>query len=303
MSATLTIPDVSAEAWTLPEPGRKIKLGSEEHKRLFCRTLLDTFDPFRPAILDWPELSEEERGRLLALPVWDIAVQTEGKAGLRVSSYAERFVGDPLLKKATDLNAFEEKRHKVVLGNMVQAYGLPLSPEPEYKVPRDAEWAFMVTGFSECVDSFFAFGLFALASRTGYFKQELVQTFEQIVKEEARHILYFVNWIAWYRRNMPWWRRPWFELKQVAVWVFLAWERLGLVTEVGGAEIPAQDNNFTFTGTRHLGIDASLGGVIDVCLAENDRRLGAYDARLIRPMFVPRIARLLRRGVRLFTGK
>jgi hypothetical protein len=303
MTATLTMPDVSTEAWTLPDPDRKIKLGSEEHKRLFCRTLLDSFDPFRPAVLDWPQLSEEERKRLLALPVWDIAVQTEGKAGLRVETYAKRFIGDPLLKKATDLNAFEERRHKVVLANMVQAYGIPLSPEPEYKVPTDAEWAFMVTGFSECVDSFFAFGLFALASRSGYFKPELVQTFEQIMKEEGRHILYFVNWVAWYRRNMPWWRRPWFELKQMAVWLFLAWERMGFVTEAAGTEIPAQDNNFTFTGTQHLGIDASLAGVIDVCLEENDRRLGAYDKRLIRPMFIPRLARLLRWGVRVFTGK
>jgi hypothetical protein len=299
---TMTLPDVSTEAWALPDPDQKIRLGSDAHKRLFCRTLLDSFDPFKPTILDWPELSEDERGRLLALPVWDIAVQTEGKAGLRVATYAQRFIGDPLLKKATDLNAFEERRHKVVLGNMLEVYRIPLSPEPEYKVPTDAEWAFMVTGFSECVDSFFAFGLFALASRSGYFKPELVETFEQIMKEEGRHILYFVNWVAWYRRNMPLWRRPYFELKQMAVWFFLAWERMGLVTDAADMEIP-QDNNFTLTGTKHLGIDASFGGILDICIAENDRRLAPYDKRLIRPMFIPRLARLLRWGVKRFTGK
>jgi hypothetical protein len=292
MSATLVVPDISAEGWALPEGGAPIKLGSEAHKRLFCRTLLDTFDPYRPAILDWPKLSAETRDRIVKLPIWDIAVQTEGKAGLRVQTYAD-LMKDALLKKATNLNAYEEKRHKVVLANMVEAYGIKLAPEPEYKKPNNPEWAFMVTGFSECIDSFFAFGLFEMAKRSGFFPPELVDTFEPVMKEEGRHILFFVNWVAWYRRNMPLWRRPFFELKVMAVWLFLAWERMGVASDLGGAEVP-QDNNFTLTGAEHLGIDLSLAGLIDVCLAENDRRLGVYDKRLIRPNFMPRMVRLAR---------
>jgi hypothetical protein len=34
---------------------------------------------------------------------------------------------------------------------------------------------------------------------------------------------------------------------------------------------------------------------MDVCLEENDRRLGIYDPRLLRPTFVPRMIRLARR--------
>ena len=33
-----------------------LELGGEAHKRLFCRTLLDTFDPYRHAVIDWPAL-------------------------------------------------------------------------------------------------------------------------------------------------------------------------------------------------------------------------------------------------------
>jgi hypothetical protein len=276
----------------VPDP---VAPGSEAHKALFCRMLLDTFDPYKPAIIDWPRLDDDTRGRLVSLPIWDIAVATEGKARLRVKTYAD-IIADPLLREAVTLNAFEEGRHKDVLSNLVAAYGIALPPEPDYLTPRDPEWAFMVTGYSECIDSFFAFGLFELAKRSGYFPPALVDTFEPVMQEEGRHILFFVNWATWHRRNLPPWRRPWFVAKTLAVWAFLVWERIAIARSVGGA---APDNNFTVTGSKSIGIDIDAASLLDICLAENDRRLGRYDARLLRPRAVPRLVRLVRR----FMGK
>ena len=68
-----------------------------------------------------------------------------------------------MLRKAIELNGFEERRHRYVLSNLVEAYGIKLAPEPVYQRPKDPEWAFLVTGYSECIDSFFAFGLFETA--------------------------------------------------------------------------------------------------------------------------------------------
>jgi hypothetical protein len=269
-------------------------VGSEAHKRLFCRTLLSTFNPYKPAVIDWPKLSKEAQDRLTSLPIWDIAVQTENRASLNVGVFAEG-IEDPLLKKAIELNAFEESRHRHVLSNLVEAYGIKLAPEPTYPRPRDPEWAFMVTGYSECIDSFFAFGLFETARRSGFFPPELVDTFEPVIHEEGRHILFFVNWAAWRRANTPWWRRPWFELKVMAVWAFLVWERMGIAKDMSHG---VQDNNFTVTGADQLGVDIELADLMDVCLAENDRRLGVYDQRLLRPRFVPAIVRFARRLMR-----
>jgi hypothetical protein len=286
----LTADDLALEDF----PGGPIRVGSEAHKVLFCRTLLDTFDPYKPAVIDWPALAEDARARLVTLPIWDIAVQTEGRARLNVASYAG-VVSDPLLRRAIELNAFEEGRHKHVLSNLVQAYGIELAPEPPYPAPRDAEWAFLKTGYSECIDSFFAFGLFASAQRSGFFPQALVDTFEPVIHEEARHILFFVNWAAWHRRTMPFWRRPWFELKVFAVWVYLVWERIGLARNVGGAR---EDNNFTLTASKSVHRDISVAELIDTCLSENERRMSAYDGRLLRPRFVPALARWARRFLR-----
>jgi len=271
-----------------------LRRGSEAHKALFCRTLLDTHNPYKPAVIDWPQLESDARLRLVSLPIWDIAVQTEGRARLNVASYAA-LIHDPLLRQAVELNAFEEGRHKRVLANMVAAYGIALAPEPEYPAPRDPEWAFMLTGYSECIDSFFAFGLFESARRSGFFPPELVDTFEPVMQEEARHILFFVNWAAWHRRTMPLWRRPWFELKVLGIWAVLVWERMRLARDVGHG---VQDNNFTLSGATSVSADISAAELIGLCLAENERRMSVYDERLLRPTAVPALARLARRLMR-----
>jgi hypothetical protein len=296
-ASTLVVPDLT----TLKAPpviDGPIRIGGEEHKKLFCRTLLSTFNPYKPAVIDWPKLSKETQDRLTALPIWDIAVQTENRAGLNVATYAEG-IRDSLLRKTVELDAFEEKRHRYVLSNLVEAYGIKLAPEPTYPRPKDPEWAFLVTGYSECIDSFFAFGLFETAKRSGFFPLELVDTFEPVIHEEGRHILFFVNWVAWHRVNMPWWRRPLFELKVIAVWLFLIWERMGIAKDLDHG---VQDNNFTVSGAEQLGIDIDVKELMGVCLSENDRRLGVYDERLLRPKFVPGMVRLARRFMRSNPG-
>jgi hypothetical protein len=293
--AAIADADRNARKWFAADAG-PIRRGSEAHKTAFCRMLLDTHNPYKPSIIDWPRLEPEARDRLVGLPIWDIAVQTEGKARLRVLSYA-RTIADPILREAIELDGFEEGRHKEVLSNLVEAYGISLAPEPRYLEPRDPEWAFMVTGYSECIDSFFAFGLFALAKGTGFFPPALVDTFEPVMQEEGRHILFFVNWVSWHRRNLPLWRRPIFSAKIIAVWFFLIWERIGVARgfDNAGGEVP-QDNNFTLTGSKAVGAaDLSIRALLDVCLAENDRRLSGYDSRLLRPKVVPCLMRLARR--------
>ena len=262
-------------------------VGSAQHKELLCALLLDTFDPYRPAVIPWPELAPEARARLAGLPFWDVALETEENAGTRMQALADA-TSDPLIRQALALNAFEERRHKEVLGHMVRFYGIAVSGDIRAAPVRDPHWAFLRTGYGECFDSFFAFGLFALARQSGFFPPELVEVFEPVVQEEARHNLFFVNWVAYTQANLAWSRRPAFAAERLAALAAQIANRARTAKAKDG-------DNFTVTGGSALGVDLDARRFLGLCLAENERRLAPYDARLLRPRLMPGAARLAMR--------
>jgi hypothetical protein len=296
--ATIDAAEQNTRQW-YSQVDRPFSPGSDVHRREVCRMFRETFNPYRPSALDWPTLGPEALQRIISLPIWDIAIQTEGKARLRMAAYAKT-LSDPDMRTALALNAWEENRHKEILSRMVATYGIPLAHEAPYRYPKDAEWAYLVTGYSECIDSFFAFGLFEVARRSGLFPPELIDTFEPVMQEECRHILLFANWLAWHRANLSWRRRLRFEAKVMAVWGYLGWERIGLACTLdAGGNKQELDNNFTVSGAQSVSAgDISVHELMVLCLQENDRRFSGYDPRLLRPKTMPRLVRCALRFMR-----
>ena len=277
----------SAEPYRSPAIDRpnSFKIGSDEHKRLFCRMLLDSFDPYKPALIDWPQLAPDALARLTGLPFWGIAVQTEDRASAHFVAMAKETT-DPLIKEALELIAFEEARHRRVLDGLISHYGIK-NTEPEPYVPSSrTEWNYMSTGYGECFDSFFAFGLFELARRSGFFPPELVETFEPVIREESRHITFFVNWAAYAQANKPLAAKPWFALKRLYLLAENGLSRAGLAK--------GDQEDFAKNGKDSVGVDINLREFIDMCLAENARRMQHMDPRLLRPQIMPRLARMAR---------
>jgi hypothetical protein len=269
---------------------RGLTIGSEQHKQLFCRVFIETHGRYHPEELAWPEVDEEALARLRALPFWSEALATEANTAAKITALA-RTERDPLLREAIELQGYEEERHSKLLAVMARRYSLPIEEALPDPLPSDLEWAFIRTEYGECFDSFFAFGLFHFARESGFFPETLVGVFEPIIQEEARHILFFANWIAYRRRQLPVLRQPLHWLRRGAALALQAWRRLqtarGFETE-----------DFTMKG--HQAIDTSISprAFLDVCLRENDRRLGVFDSRLLRPALVPAVARLARSFLR-----
>lgn len=279
--------DYRSRHWQSPEKG-EIIIGSDAHKKAIADMFRETFNPYKPSIIAWPDLDPETLKKVTSLPIWDIAVHTEGRARLRMAAYAE-LLSDPDLQDAIARNAWEEDRHKTVLADMVKHYGIKLGIEPPYEMPKDAEWTYLVTGFSECWDSFFAFGLFETAKDSGLFPTELTEVFEPVMQEETRHILLFANWIAYHRKHLSPFARLKFEIRILGVLFYLFYERLSLVrTFDEDGEEHTEDFNFTVRGAEsvtHKKFD--FIAFMKLCLYENKRRFAGYDQRLLRPKLAP----------------
>jgi hypothetical protein len=272
-----------------------LAVGSPEHRRLLGQFFLDTFVDYVPEQMQWPALTDEELTRLRGLPFWQEAVSTENVTSNTVAA-AAALEGDPLVRKAIELQGFEEMRHARLLVALTSHYRIPVEPPPRF-TPRSLESDFLFAGFGECFDSFFAFGLFALARQSGFFPPALVKLFEPVMQEEARHILFFVNWVKYRRSQLPWWRRPLFRLRCASIILKQVASRVKTARSMGKPQPAGSGENFTLTAHQDLATEVTLHRLLELCLHENERRMAEYDSRLKRPRLVPGIARLLHRVV------
>ena len=258
------------------------QVGSEAHKELFCRTFIETHRPFEPEAILWPDLDDQALARLKGLPVWNEAARTEAETAVKVQALgrAER---DPLLSEAIALQGYEEGRHAAIIRLLIGRYGISVDSFDAPQPPRDPAWTFLDVGYGECIDSFFAFGLFEIGRRSRYFPEALLAIFEPIVQEEARHILFLVNWAAHRRQQSPAPMRPLFDARRGWVVARQLFEHARHAASFGGN---GSEEGFEMKGHEAFG-EFSAREFFELCLSENERRLSLYDARLLRPRLVP----------------
>ncbi len=279
-----------------------MRIGSEAHLTLLCREFIDTHDPFEPQRLPWPELDADAVGKLRGLPFWDEAIRTERRTGAKVTAYAAQ-EAPALLREAVALQGYEETRHAALLDTLIRRYDIAVDPGPAQPLPRNLEAAFMRTGYGECIDSFFAFGMFALARRVEFLPHALLNVLEPIVQEEVRHILFLVNWVAYKRCQLPALLQPLHRLRCLASFAGAAFDRArsaGNVARSSGGgngngadhpEPPLSKDGFTASGAAAIAGDFSVRSFVALCLEENTRRFAAYAPELLRPRTVPAAAR------------
>jgi hypothetical protein len=267
-----------------------MKLGSEAHKALFCAALVATHRAYDPAELPWPEVDETTLGRLRGLPFWGEALGTERETARKIIAYADGIV-DPVLREAIALQGREEERHARLLEVLMDRYGVRAAPRVAFALPDDRELAFVDAGYGECVDSFFAFGLFEVARRSGYFPEALLRVMEPVVEEEARHIVFFANWEAYQQVRRLRQAKMLRGARAIRFYVRAAGRRVGAVRSGAGS-------GFTAGGAGAVVSGLSPRTFLETCLSENARRLAAFDPRLLRPRLVPALVRVALRGLR-----
>src|SRR6202789_4500288 len=113
--AAIEAADSRAREWHWPT-AEPLPVGTQQHRDAACQMFHDTFNPYKPSVIEWPRLEPEALQRLTSLPIWDIAVSTENKASARMHAYGQS-APDPAWREAIGQNGWEEIRHREVLAN------------------------------------------------------------------------------------------------------------------------------------------------------------------------------------------
>lgn len=270
-----------------------MRIGSEAHKELFVKEFFDGHRRYEPKELPWPELGADELALLRGLPFWTHALEFESSAGPMIRSVAEQ-EEDKVIREALQLQAFEEERHAEIVGCMLERYDLPYEERPLEHVANPLK-EFIHFGFEECLDSFGAFGLFKLARESDLLPDPIFDIFENVMREESQHIVFFINWFAHHQARqgagLSWLRFP------RALWHY--GYAVGQLASLVGDDDGDEGADFIATGAQAFVDDLSPGLVIEACLSENERRLAHFDRRLLVPRFVPTLAKLGAQGLRL----
>jgi hypothetical protein len=262
----------------------------DQYRSLIARSFIDTHDPYDDATVTWPDLDADTHAWLGNLPIWTEAVQAEQDMAVIVDAMAQA-ERDPLFKEAIALQAYEEARHARLVRSMTEHYGFPVERH-ESVVPTRPVWSFLVSGWGECLDSFFAFGLFKVAERLSFLPRELVGLFDLVMREEARHIVFFENWTRYRALTRSVSDSTLLRALNASAALMHVGNRA-----IAGIQLARQDSagtNFILSGAAHTLPGLTVRGFLDTCLDANEERLSGFDLRLARPQIVSRLVRLVR---------
>jgi len=272
-----------------------MKIGSEEHKERFCREFITSHCRFDPAGLAWPDLDGTALERLRAIPFWQEVLYTERRAGAIVAAYAAT-INDPLVREAVTLQGFEEARHAELLRLMIKRYGVVAEERAPELPGGNLVRAFADFGYGECLDAFLGFGVFKIARRSGFLPDALFEIFETLIHEETRHIVFFINWMAWQQaargRGAPW-------LRGATAVGYYSRAMGRLLATVWRGRRANDGRDFSATQASVFLDGFTFRGLVEECRAEHARRMKGFDPDLLQPHFLPRLADIALAALRM----
>ena len=274
----------------------RIKVGSDAHKELFCRQFIETHELYDPATLPWPELDEAQLGRLRSVPFWQEVYHTERRAGAIVAAFTPTVL-DPMVRAAVALEGEEETRHANLIRVMIDRYGLNATEQPMEKLPANIETAFIDFGFGECMDSFLGFGAFKTARQSEFLPEAMFEIFDVLMYEETRHIVFFINYMAWREVQRGRGAAPLRALTSAWYYARAARRLLGMVSRGKDAN---DGRDFAVTEANLFLEGFSFRQFVEDCYRENARRMSAFDPDLLQPRLLPAIADKAVAGLRLW---
>jgi hypothetical protein len=262
---------------------QQTKIGSYDSKKQFCRRFTEGY-ALESDLISWPKLDSPTLERLQRIPLWSRVCQSKHRAAQIVSAFTDT-LSDSMIKEAIALQALHEQYHYQSLESFIQTYDIAAHTPQIVPLPQNIEAAFIDLSFQKCLDTLLGFGFYGLAHETRAFPEELLQQFDRLLNEEARHIVLFMNWFAYHQTKLG---KSWNELQGIGTIWQQRGELLKLLMAFGKDD---DDDNILFVlfgGTQPEQLTAER--FLTLCLSENKRRMSLPSSAGLQPQLIPTIA-------------
>src|SRR5207302_9849921 len=129
---------------------------------------------------------------------------------------------------------------------------------------------------------------------------EILQIFETLMYEETRHIVFFINWMAYTEAQRGWLARAASPLTSLHYYLRALRRMMGLARR--GKQL-TDGQNFAATQVSMFLDGFNFRHFLEDCYSENSRRMSAFEPELLRPSFLPHLAVASLRALRLWNSR
>ncbi|MCY7391506.1 MAG: ferritin-like domain-containing protein, partial [Leptolyngbyaceae cyanobacterium CAN_BIN12] len=120
-----------------------------------------------------------------------------------------------------------------------------------------------------------------------------------ILYEEARQIVFFVNWVSYMQVHQG---RGFAPLRGAHAGIHYGRALLHLAKAFSNAG-DGTGEGFTATGAGTFADNLTPARVFSVCLQENEKRMSSFDDRLLQPNLLPKLSAIALRVLNLLPKK
>ncbi len=262
-----------------------MQLGSYEHQKLFCQALTDRHVRYTLDQVPWPQLSDTERQRLQDIPFWSEMLQQKRQLALLVRTLAAQ-TKPTRLKGGILLLSQEMERQVKLIEQMMAFYQIPTVSLPLQPLPEDLTPGLLDLAFDQYLSAYILWGWFAVAREQQYLPEALLEVWEPILEEDARHSIFFANWTAGQQFSL---NNNWRRLRAI-------WQRglqfLGLFDRFGRRLEDKTLPKTASTADIFMG-QLTAAQLLHYCLDAHEQRLGEVPPPLVKPKLAPELTHWL----------
>jgi hypothetical protein len=131
-----------------------------------------------------------------------------------------------------------------------------------------------------------------------FLPKEMFAIFETLMYEETRHIVFFVNWMAYTQARRGPIARALMPLTDFRYYMRALGRLVG--TARRGKEMN-EGKEFSATQASVFLDDFTFRRFLEDCYSENRRRMDTFDPELLRPSFLPQLAQTALGAMRLWS--